>query len=137
MNTLKTMDWALEAGLKEKPKPKRLDNIAKHMPTISDLGVGLILIFVGFTAWTGGGIGIRATADSEPAWTTLASLPKWICVFVVWFGIDSMIFKGRATPWFLRKYVQPVIVAVLEAIVGEERLESWRKKLNKKEKPEQ
>lgn len=128
----KTIDWEKAAGLKKEPKLKLLDNIVKHMPTISDMGVGLILIFFGLTAWTGGGIGIRGAVDAEPTWISLASLPRWACVFMVWFGVDSLLFKGRVTPWFTRRYVTPAIESVLKATIGEDRLESWSKKLGKK-----
>ena len=124
-------DWQEAAGLSEKPRLKLLDNIAKHVPTPSEIGVGLVFIFIGMTAWTGGAIGVRGTVDADPTWVTLEHFPKWVCVLVIWLGIDALFCKGRVTPWLLTKYVQPAVEAVLKATVGEERLERLRKRLDK------
>jgi len=133
-----TTNWTKAAGLEEEPKPKKLlDNIANHMPTPTEIGTGLVFILIGLAAWNGGAIGIKGTVDADPTWINLEFLPKWICVLVIWLGVDSLLCKGRVTPWFLTKYAQPTIEAVLKATIGEDRLKSLSKSLSKDKKEEQ
>ena len=128
-------DWEVEAGLKrpeEKSFKKKLDSWAKQMPTLSHLGTGSLMIFLGATAQTGGGFGIKTAIDSEPTWISLGGIPAWICWFIIWLGIDEMIFRGRATNWLMKKYIIPAIEGILKSTVGEEKLKAWEEKLEHK-----
>ena len=126
-------DWELEAGLKkEKPAGKKfLAKWAKEMPTLVHVTAGSVLILLGMTALTGGGIAIQATSESKPVWANLGALSDWICWFIIWIGFDMMIFKERATPWLLSKFVQPVIKAVLRSTISEERYKVLEEKLER------
>lgn len=130
--TTEETSWAERAGLVEKPKPKLLDNLVKYVPTWSDIGTGILFIFVGLTAWTGGGIGLKMAPNAEPVWISLGALPSWIGMILILFGVDALIFKGRATPWLVRKYVNPVITAILKATAGEDRVKRWNDRLNQR-----
>lgn len=132
-----TIDWEKAAGLKEEQKPRLLDNIAKHMPGWNDIGLGILCLALAFTAWNGGGIGIQMAPDVDPVWVSLGGLPKWMIVLLIWFGVDSIVFKGRASPWLLNKYVLPRVDGVLKAVMGEERYERLKKKLDKLSKKEE
>ena len=133
MNTAPvTTDWEKAAGLKEKPKLKLSDNIAKYAPTWSDIGTGILFIFMGFTAWTGGAIGILVSEGADPTWISLSGIPRWIGMVLILLGADSLVFKGRAIPWLMNKYITPGIEAVLKATLGEERLERLSEKLDKR-----
>jgi hypothetical protein len=135
------INWQKAAGLEQEPKPKKLDNIARYFPTWSEIASGAFFILMGLSAWTGGGIGIRGAADADPVWISLKSLPEWMGVVLIWFGVDSIFLKSRGTPWIFRKVVAPVIEAILKATIGEERMARWEERLERwatsKDKEEQ
>ena len=127
-------DWEVEAGLKQ-PEEKSFKKVkywTKQMPTIANFGTGGLMMLLGLTAQTGGGLAIKIAADSEPTWISLEGLPTWICWFIVWLGFDEMVFRGRATNWLIKKYAQPIIEVILKSTVGEEKLKAWEEKLERK-----
>lgn len=124
-------DWQKAAGLAQEPEPKKLDKLFKYLPTWSDIGTGVFFIFMGLTAWTGGGMGIRTAADVEPIWITLEHIPEWIAGVLIWIGVDALFLKGKGTPWFWRKIGMPVAETILKATAGEERMARWEEKMDR------
>lgn len=123
-------DWEAEAGLKKEPKPKKLDNWAKYIPTLSEMASGLFAIILGALALRGGGFAIQLSPDSEPIWVLQNyTLPSVVCWGLIWIGIDIAILKGRATNWIFRRFVAPAFEVILKATIGEEKLKAWDEKL--------
>ena len=126
-------DWAVEAGLKEEPKPKRFDNWARYIPTLSELASGAFIIGLGLLALRGGGFAIQVGPDTEPIWILENyTLPSIVCGLLIYIGIDTAVFKGKATPWIFWKLVAPVLKVILKATIGEDRLKAWEEKLTKR-----
>lgn len=130
MNTVK--DWEVEAGLKEEPKPKKLDQWTRYIPSLSELASGVFFISLGLLALRGGGFAIQTNPDSEPIWILQNyTLPGVVCWLLVWIGIDTAAFKGRATAWIFMKFIVPVLEAVAKATFGEEKLNAWKGKVER------
>lgn len=123
-------DWAIAAGLKEEPKPKRFDNWARYIPTLSELASGAFLIGLGLLALRGGGFAIQVSPNADPIWVLQNyTLPSVVCGLIIYMGIDIAVFRSRATPWIFRGFVAPVLKVILSATIGEDRLKAWEKNL--------
>lgn len=92
---------------------------------------GMVLIVLGLLLMGGGGIGVKTTPESEPIWVLLPMLDAWVCWLLIWFGIDQMIFKGKATTFVMNKTVVPIFEPILEGVIGKDRLEKLNRKLGK------
>ncbi len=80
---------------------------------------GMIIILLGLTGTTGGGLGVRATAESEIRWIVLSGLPAWVSWLFVWYGFDIAIFRGRATGFIVDKVSKPIMKAIKGEKLGD------------------
>ena len=75
--------------------------------TIIYMLAGTVVILVGLTSLNGGGIGLKATTESEISWLEFGDLPRWALWAFVVFGIDIAIFRGKAIEFLIGKLPLP------------------------------
>lgn len=106
-----------------------IKNMSRYLPTYSDLMRGIPLVILGSLFMNGGGIGLKATEDAEWIPVMLPKLDAWICYLVMWLGIDTFVFKAKATTFVMDKTLVPILRLVIVSIVGEDRVVKITSKL--------
>jgi len=109
-----------------------MKNYLKYIPTLTNIYMGLFLILIGIMLRYGGSFSIQI-GEQNPIPVPIPTLTDtWIAWLVVWLGIDTMIFRGRATPFIIQKTIVPVIRYILESTIGKERLQKLEQRICKK-----
>ena len=111
-----------------------MKNYLKYIPTLTNVYMGIFLILLGVMLRYSGSFTIQIGEQGPiPIPIPMLINSTWIAWFVVWLGIDTMIFRGKATPLILQKTITPIIKYILENTIGIERLQKLEQRLSKKE----
>lgn len=103
----------------------------KYLPNLGQIYRGMFIIIIGMLLVAGGSFGIKASPESEPQWIEFPIMDTWVCLIVVWFGLDELLFRGKATEYIVKKTIAPVLKVVLERSLGEDKLRKIEKALAK------
>lgn len=105
-----------------------MQNVKKLLKSFKPDYNGLFLIIIGLLMVTGGSFGIKSTIDHEPIWIALPKVDLWVAYFIVWIGIDILIFSGKATTWVIKN----TLGRFLRLVIGEDRIERMNKYIEAK-----
>ena len=90
----------------------------------------IALMLIGLLIVTGSRIGVQ-TPGSEVRWVEgFSKIDVWVGWVVVWFAFDGFL-GGKVTTFVLSKTIVPFVRAVLDNVLGEERLNAWSGRFDK------
>lgn len=93
----------------------------------------LMLLMAGMLIIAKGRIGIQATPEGEVYWIEVFSeLDLWLGWLMIWLSLDTILTDNKATTFIISKTIVPVVEVMLRDIVGEEKLNALKSKLEKK-----
>jgi len=113
-----------------------LNKVGTYIPSYREQIDTMVLICFGALILARGRIGVQASPESEIRWIEVfALMPKYTGWILIWYGLDNLFTKGKATKYILDKTLVPVLNPIIKAIgssiFGEKKFSSWIERLNK------